>query len=224
MRILVIEDERNVASALQAGLTAEGFTVDVAADGDTGYWMASEHDYVLIVLDLMLPGRNGYQLCRDLRADGDKTPILMLTAKTGDYDQAEGLDTGADDYLTKPFSFVVLLAHVRALLRRTIDGPRSAEVIVVGDLEIDRSARRCRRGGTEADLTPREFALLEVLAHNPGHVCTKDYLLDQVWGPEFEGGTNVVEVYVGYLRRKIDDGQLQPRIETVHGHGYRLAP
>lgn len=224
MRILVIEDERNVAAALQAGLTAEGFTVDVANDGDTGYWMATEHDYVLIVLDLMIPGRNGYHVCRDLRAEGYKTPILMLTAKAGDYDQAEGLDIGADDYLTKPFAFVVLLAHVRALLRRTVEGPREAEIVVVGDLEIDRSTRRCRRGGREADLTPREFALLEVLANNPGHVCTKDYLLYQVWGPDFDGGTNVVEVYVGYLRRKIDDGQADRRIETVHGHGYRLAP
>lgn len=223
MRILVVEDERNVASALEAGLVAEGFSVDVAIDGDTGLWMAQEHDYVLIVLDVMLPGRNGYRVCADLRSAGATTPILMLTAKDGEYDQAEGLDTGADDYLTKPFSFVVLLAHIRALLRRT---NRNAEddVLVVGDLALDRTTRRCRRGDTETELTPREFALLEVLADNPGRVYNKDQLLAEVWGPTFDGGTNVVEVYVGYLRRKVDAGADVPRIETVHGHGYRLAP
>ncbi len=224
MRVLVVEDNPSMAEAVGRGLRTEGFDVDVSGDGIDGLWRAREFSYDAIVLDIMLPGVTGFEICSTLRHEGNWVPILMLTAKDGELDEAEALDSGADDYLTKPFSFVVLLAHVRALLRRTIDGPRSAEVIVVGDLEIDRSARRCRRGGTEADLTPREFALLEVLAHNPGHVCTKDYLLDQVWGPEFEGGTNVVEVYVGYLRRKIDDGQLQPRIETVHGHGYRLAP
>ncbi len=224
MRILVVEDERNVASALSAGLTAEGFTVDVASDGDTGFWMATEHDYGLIVLDVMLPGRNGYRVCRDLRAAGKDVPILMLTAKDGDYDQAEGLDTGADDYLTKPFSFVVLLAHVRALLRRAGTASTVPDLIEVGDLQLDRSTRRCRRGATETDLTPREFALLEVLAADPGHVFSKDQLLNQVWGPEFQGGTNVVEVYIGYLRRKIDAGAEVRRIETVHGHGYRLAP
>lgn len=219
MRILVVEDEINVAAALEAGLAAEGFDVDVAHDGDTGLWMAREHDYALIVLDLMLPKRNGYLVCRALRDEGDHTPILMLTAKDGEYDQAEGLDTGADDYLTKPFSFVVLTAHIRALLRRA-DTTRTRDVIAVGDLEIDRDTRRCRRGDYEVDLTHRELSLLEILAINPGHVLSKDYLLDQVWGPEFDGGTNVVEVYVGYLRRKIGSGQA--RIETVHGHGYRL--
>lgn len=223
MRLLVIEDEVNVASALEAGLTAEGFDVDVAHDGDTGLWMAREHDYALIVLDLLLPKRNGFLVCRALRDEGDDTPILMLTAKDGDYDQAEGLDTGADDYLTKPFSFVVLTAHIRALLRR---GPatRARNLIVVGDLEIDRDTRRCTRGDYETKLTRREFALLEVLATNPGYVCSKHYLLDQVWGPEFDGGTNVVEVYIGYLRRKIDIPDSTERIETVHGHGYRLVP
>lgn len=219
MRILVVEDEVNVAAALESGLAAEGFDVDVAHDGDTGLWMAREHDYALIVLDLMLPKRNGYLVCRALRDEGDQTPILMLTAKDGDYDQAEGLDTGADDYLTKPFSFVVLTAHIRALLRRA-DTTRTRDIMVVGDLEIDRDTRRCRRGSHEADLTPREFALLETLATNPRYVYSKDYLLDQVWGPDFDGGTNVVEVYIGYLRRKIGSGQT--RVETVHGHGYRL--
>ena len=223
MRLLVVEDEQNVARALEGGLVAEGFRVDVANDGETGYWLASEHDYRLIILDVMLPGRNGYQVCRDLRANGIDTPILMLTAKSGDYDQAEGLDTGADDYLIKPFSFVVLLAHVRALLRRT--DPRSeSDVLIAGDLELDRSTRRCRRGDSDVQLTRREFDLVEVLAANPGQVFSKQHLLDRVWGPSFDGGTNVVEVYIGYLRRKIDKPPHESRIETVHGHGYRLAP
>ncbi len=223
MRLLVIEDERNVARALEGGLTAEGFDVDVAGDGETGYWLATEHDYRLIVLDVMLPGRNGFKVCRDLRAAGIDTPILMLTAKDGDYDHAEGLDTGADDYLTKPFSFVVLLAHVRALLRRA-DTSAGDDVVTVGDLELHRAGRTCRRGEVQAQLTQREFALLDVLASNPGQVFSKTHLLDQVWGPTFDGGTNVVEVYIGYLRKKIDNGPLPARIETVHGHGYRLAP
>lgn len=223
MRILVVEDEVNVASALKAGLTAEGFDVDVAHDGDMGLWMAREHDYSLIVLDLLLPKRNGFVVCSTLREDGDNTPILMLTAKDGDYDQAEGLDTGADDYMTKPFSFVVLTAHIRALLRRG-SVPRTNNIILVGDLEIDQDTRRCRCGNLEEELTRREFALLEMLAINPGFVCAKDYLLDQVWGPEFDGGTNVVEVYIGYLRRKIASLSGSARIETVHGHGYRLVP
>ena len=223
MRLLVVEDEHNVARALEGGLAAEGFNVDVAADGDTGFWMASEHDYRLIILDVMLPGRNGFQVCRDLRADGVDTPILMLTAKAGDYDQAEGLDTGADDYLTKPFSFVVLLAHVRALLRRT-ETRSDDDVLATGDIELDRTTRRCRRGDVEVQLTKREFDLIEVLATNPGQVFSKQHLLNRVWGPMFDGGTNVVEVYIGYLRRKIDAGPNPSRIETVHGHGYRLAP
>lgn len=224
MRLLVVEDERNVAAALEAGLVAEGFGVDLAADGDSAYWMATEHAYDAIILDVMLPGRNGLKVCSDLRRAGITTPILMLTAKGGEYDQAEGLDTGADDYLVKPFSFVVLLAHVRALLRRA--GPDSAESsrLVAGDLELDRSTRRCRRGDHEAELTRREFDLIEVLASNPGQVFSKDHLLTKVWGPTFDGGTNVVEVYIGYLRRKIDRGAERARIETVHGHGYRLAP
>lgn len=221
MRILVIEDEVNVATALKAGLEAEGFDIDVAHDGDTGLWMAREHDYALIVLDLMLPKRNGWLVCSALRDEGDDTPILMLTAKDGDYDHAEGLDTGADDYLTKPFSFVVLTAHIRALLRRG-SNPRRRDIVVVGDLELDRDTRRCRCQKKETELTRREFALLEVLAENPGFVCTKDRILDQVWGPDFDGGTNVVEVYVGYVRRKIASIGTTKRIETVHGHGYRL--
>lgn len=218
----MIEDDPAVSAAIRRGLAAEGLDVDVAEDGDTGVWMASELDYAVIVLDVMLPGRNGYRVCADLRARGTTTPILMLTAKAGEYDEAEGLDAGADDYLTKPFSFVVLTARIRALLRRS--GPRDAVVQIIGDLEVDFDQRRCRRAGHEVPLTNREFTLLEVLSRRPGTVCSKPYLLDQVWGPDFEGGANVVEVYVGYLRRKLDVGSAPRLIHTVHGHGYRIEP
>lgn len=221
MRLLVVEDDDVVRDALERGLGAEGFDVDVAVNGDDGVWMATEHEYAAIVLDVMLPMRNGFRVCADLRAGGVDTPILMLTAKSGEYDVAEGLDAGADDYLTKPFSFVVLAARIRAMLRRS--GPRQATVQVIGDLEIDFDGRRCRRGGRDIDLTPREFTLLEVLARNPDTAVSKSFLLDQVWGPDFDGGHNVVEVYVGYLRRKIDVDADRQMIETVRGHGYRLA-
>ncbi len=223
MRILVVEDDPVICAALQGGLAAEGFDVDLASDGDTGLWMGLEHTYAAIVLDVMLPGRNGFRVCADLRAGGVDTPILMLTAKSGEFDEAEGLDSGADDYLTKPFSFVVLAARIRALLRR--GGPRQSVVQVVGDLEIDYNQKRCRRGTTtDIALTGREMTLLEVLARQPGDVWSKQQLLDQVWGPDFGGGTNVVEVYIGYLRKKLDTGTGRTVIETVHGHGYRLRP
>ena len=222
MRVLVIEDDEVVAKALERGLGAEGFDVDVATDGDTGVWMATEHEYTAIVLDVMLPGRNGYRVCADLRGDGIETPILMLTAKSGEYDEAEGLDAGADDYLTKPFSFVVLAARLRALLRRS--GPRQAVVQVVGDLEIDFDRRSAVRNGRAIELTNREFTLLEVMARQPSAVCSKDFLLEQVWGPDFTGGHNVVEVYVGYLRKKIDGPDETKMLQTARGHGYRLVP
>lgn len=222
MRILVVEDEPAVSAALERGLAAEGFDVDIVDNGDDGLWMGIEHEYAVIVLDLMLPGRNGYQVCEELRRQGVTTPVLMLTAKSGEFDEAEGLDAGADDYLTKPFSFVVLAARIRALLRRRAE-PK-ANVKVVGDLTIDFDRRRCQRGDTAVDLTHRELSLLEVLARDPGVVCSKPFLLEQVWGPDFDGGTNVVEVYIGYLRRKVDASFDTKRIETVHGHGYRLVP
>jgi len=220
--VLVIEDDEVVAKALERGLSAEGFDVDVASDGDTGVWMATEHSYTAIVLDVMLPGRNGYRVCADLRGDGIETPILMLTAKSGEFDEAEGLDAGADDYLTKPFSFVVLAARLRAILRRS--GPRQAVVQVIGELEIDFDRRTASRGGVEMELTNREFTLLEVMARQPGAVCSKDFLLEQVWGPDFTGGHNVVEVYIGYLRKKIDAGHGDKMLQTARGHGYRLVP
>lgn len=222
MRILVVEDDPTVAAALERGLVAEGFDIDIASDGDTGLWMAAEHAYAAIVLDIMLPGRNGYRVCADLREQGVETPILMLTAKAGEHDEAEGLDAGADDYLTKPFSFVVLAARVRALLRRAT--PRQSVIQLVGDLAIDFDRRTCERDGLEIPLTSREFTLLEVLARQPGAVSSKDFLLEQVWGPSFEGGHNVVEVYIGYLRKKIDAARDRKLIQTVHGHGYRLVP
>ncbi len=221
MRLLVIEDEVNVARAVQRGLEADGFDVDIAHDGDTGLWMAREHDYALIVLDIMLPGTNGYVVCATLREEADTTPILMLTAKHGEHDQAEGLDTGADDYLTKPFSMVVLRAHVRALLRRG-GTPPTADILSVGDVDIDRVGRVVRVSGNEVGLTNREFALLDTLAYNHTGACSKSYLVNQVWGPSFDGVSNVVEVYVGYVRRKLAAANATARIETVRGHGYRL--
>ena len=222
VRVLVIEDDEVVARALERGLGAEGFDVDHAPDGDTGVWMATEHEYTAIVLDVLLPGRNGFKVCSDLRADGIVTPILMLTAKSGEYDEAEGLDAGADDYLTKPFSFVVLAARLRAILRRS--GPREAVIQVIGDLEIDFDRRSASRAGRDISLTNREFTLLEVMARQPKAVCSKDFLLEQVWGPDFTGGHNVVEVYVGYLRRKIDTPGETKMLHTARGHGYRLVP
>jgi DNA-binding response OmpR family regulator len=222
MRVLLIEDEATIADAVGRGLTAEGHDVDVVADGADGLWRAREGSYDLIVLDLLLPSMNGYKVCAALRADGDATPILMLTAKAGEYDEAEGLDTGADDYLTKPFSLVVLLARVRALLRRE-PRPLRTDMIEVADLAVDVAARRCTRAGRQIPLTQRELALLEVLCRNREVVLTKRTLLDRVWGPDFQGGENVVEVYIGYLRRKVDDPFDPPLIETVRGHGYRIS-
>lgn len=219
MRILVVEDEDLIARSLVDGLSAEGYAVDHAADGDDGWWMATEQDYDAIVLDLMLPGRNGWVICRDLRAAGDTTPILMLTAKDGDEDQAEGLDTGADDYLTKPFSFVVLNARLRALLRR---GPAERPTTLVhGTLELDPARRACSRDGALIDLTPREFALLRYLLHHAGRPVPKAELIEKVWGDD-DLEANVLQVYIGYLRRKIDEPFGTDTIETVRGIGYRI--
>ena len=220
MRVLVIDDEVTLAAAVKRGLEGSGFSVDVAHDGNEGLWLAQETNYDAIVLDIMLPGRNGYQVCADLRAAGTWTPILMLTAKTGEYDEAEALDTGADDFLSKPFSFVVLLARLRALLRRPA-GPRPA-VLAVGDLTLDPAGHRCLRGDTEIALTSREFAVLEFLMRRDGDVASKAEILEHVWDFAFEGDPNIVEVYVGYLRRKIDDPFGRHTIETVRGAGYRV--
>ena len=222
MRILVVEDEVNLANAVAQGLQAEGYGVEVANDGEEGLWRAREGQFDAIVLDIMLPGINGYVICRTLREEEIWTPILMLTAKDGEYDEAEGLDTGADDYLTKPFSFVVLLARLRAILRRART-VRPA-VLTVGDLALDLSTRECSRDGVSIHLTPREFALLEALATEPGRVRTKQELIDSVWGMDYDGPPNIVEVYVGYLRNKVDRPFGCAAIETVRGIGYRVAP
>ncbi|MGH8986169.1 MAG: response regulator [Acidimicrobiia bacterium] len=221
MRVLVVEDEKKVAAAVKRGLEAEGYAVDVALDGVDGLWMATEHQYDAIVLDIMLPGRNGYQVCEALREAGDWTPVLMLTAKEGELDEAEALDTGADDYLTKPFSFVVLAAHVRALVRRTTH--RAPSLVEAGDLRLDPARHRCWRGGTEVALTAREFAVLEYLMRRAGQVVAKAGILEGVWDYDFEGDPNIVEVYVRHLRRKIDEPFGRNAIETIRGVGYRLA-
>jgi two-component system, OmpR family, response regulator len=221
MRVLVVEDEKKVAAAVKRGLEAEGYAVDVALDGVDGLWMATEHDYDAIVLDIMLPGKNGYDVCAALRDAGDWTPVLMLTAKDGDLDEAEALDTGADDYLTKPFSFVVLAARVRALVRRV---SRSAPAPVeVGDLRLDPAGHRCWRDGVEVTLTAREFAVLEYLMRRVGEVVPKLDILHGVWDYAFDGDPNIVEVYVRHLRRKIDEPFARKSIETIRGAGYRLA-
>ncbi|MBH5337051.1 response regulator transcription factor [Streptomyces pactum] len=216
MRVLIVEDERRLARSLAAGLGAEGFAVDVVHDGAEGLYRAGETPYDLVILDIMLPGMNGYRVCAALRAAGNDVPILMLTAKDGEYDEAEGLDTGADDYLTKPFSYVVLLARVRALVRRR--GPGASPVLRAGGLSVDRAARRVERDGTEVALTAREFAVLEQLAVRAGEVVPKAEILEHVWDFAYDGDPNIVEVYVSALRRKLGPGL----IETVRGAGYRL--
>ena len=221
MRALVVEDEQRLAAGLRNGLEAEGFAVDVALDGTDGLWMAREHPYDAIVLDIMLPGVNGYRICETLRREGIWTPILMLTAKGGEWDEVEALDTGADDYLTKPFSYAVLVARLRALLRR--GAPQRPVVLQAGDLRLDPSARRVWRGEVEVELTPRELALLEFLLRRRGEVVSKREILEHVWDYDFEGDPNIVEVYVRRLRNKLDRPFERDTIQTIRGAGYRLA-
>lgn len=220
MRVLVVEDEANIAQALATGLEAEGFDVDVVADGNDGLWRARETAYAAIILDILLPGMNGFKVCRTLREEGVWTPILMLTAKDGELDEAEALDTGADDFLSKPFSFVVLVARLRALLRRG-STPRPT-VLTVGTLTLDPASRECHRGDTAVELTAREYSLLELLMRRSDAIVAKTVLLDEVWGPDFSGDPNIVEVYIGYLRKKIDVAFGLQTILTVRGAGYRL--
>jgi len=223
MRVLVVEDNPAMADAVRTGLMAEGFDVDISADGVDGLWRASELPYDIVLLDILLPGLNGYQVCRSLRQAGIATPVLMLTAKDGEYDEAEGLDLGADDYLTKPFSFTVLVARVHALLRRSGPAPASA-LITIGDVTVDTVRRTVVATGGVVDLTAREFALLEAFARRPGQAITRGDLLDLVWGAEHPGVSNVVDVYVGYLRRKLSLPSTGPgAIEAIRGVGYRLA-
>lgn len=219
-RILVVEDEKRMATSIKRGLEAEGFAVDAVFDGDNGLWMAREQPYDVIVLDVMLPGTNGYQVCATLRDEGNWTPILMLTAKTGEYDEAEALDTGADDFLSKPFSYVVLLARLRSLLRRGIR-ERPVELNAAG-LRLDPAAQRVWRSDQEIRLTAREFAVLEFLVRRADQVVTKTEILGAVWDFEFEGDPNNVEVYIRRLRRKIDEPFDTTTIDTIRGAGYRL--
>jgi len=220
MRVLVVEDDAAMAGALSIGLGAEGFAVELASDGVDGLWMASENAFDLIVLDIMLPKLSGYEVCKQLRQAGSTVPILMLTAKDGEHDEADALDLGADDYLSKPFSFVVLLAHIRALLRRA-PADRSP-VLSVGDLSLDPATRQCWRGQVEIMLTTREFSLLEYLMRCRGMVVSRAMIAEHVWDAELDIDSNVVEVYVGYLRRKVDRPFGRHDIETVRGVGYRL--
>ncbi|RJQ85972.1 response regulator transcription factor [Amycolatopsis panacis] len=222
MRLLIVEDEMEFAETLRRGLIAEGFTVDVAHTGRDGLWSATEHDYDAVVLDIMLPELSGYEVLKRLRAAENWTPVLMLTAKDGEYDEADAFDLGADDYLSKPFSFVVLLARLRALLRR--GAPARPAVLTVRDLQLDPAARTVHRGETRIELTAREFGLLEFLLRRQGAALTKNEILGHVWDAHYEGDENVVEVYVGYLRRKIDAPFGTQTIETVRGVGYRVIP
>ncbi|MER5682592.1 response regulator transcription factor [Streptomyces sp. NPDC002205] len=217
MRLLIVEDEKRLATSLAGGLTAEGFAVDVVHDGLEGLHRAAEGAYDLVVLDIMLPGMNGYRVCAALRAAGHEVPILMLTAKDGEYDEAEGLDTGADDYLTKPFSYVVLVARIRALLRRR-GGGSASPVLTAGALRMDTAARRVHLGEDEVTLTAKEFAVLEQLALRAGQVVSKADILEHVWDFAYDGDPNIVEVYVSALRRKLSAAA----IRTVRGAGYRL--
>ncbi|HEV7186887.1 MAG TPA: response regulator transcription factor [Blastococcus sp.] len=219
-RVLVVEDEQGIAEALRRGLTGHGFAVDMALRGDDGLHKATVHDYDVILLDIMLPGLSGYEVLKRLRAADVWTPILMLTAKDGDYDIADALDLGADDYLAKPFGFVVLLARVRALQRR--GGRERPAVLTVGDLILDPARRRCARAGTDVPLTTREFSVLECLLRRPGEVVSKTQILQQVWDEHYDGDSNIVEVYIGFLRRKIDVPFDRQSIVTVRGAGYRL--
>jgi DNA-binding response OmpR family regulator len=222
VRLLVVEDEPKVAAAVRRGLEAEGFAVDVARDGPEGLWLAQEHPYDALILDIMLPGFTGYELCARLRAAGDWTPILMLTARDADLDEARALDTGADDFLRKPFSFLVLLARVRALLRR--GRPARPPLLEVCDLRLDPAAHRCWRGDVEITLTAREFAVLEYLLRHAGDVVSKAAILENVWDFNFDGDPNIVEVYIRHLRTKLDDPFDRRLIETIRGAGYRLPP
>jgi two-component system, OmpR family, response regulator len=221
VRVLVVEDEIHLAQAIAEGLSAEGFDVELSHDGLDGLWRARERPYGAIVLDILLPGMNGYKVCKTLRQEGVWTPILMLTAKSGTYDEAEALDTGADDFLSKPFAFVVLVARLRALLRRGAT-PRPRE-LMAGDLALDPIGRACRRGDVPIELTRREYALLDALLRHGEEGASKVQLLREVWGEDFTGDDNVVEVYVGYLRRKIDVPFGRRSLQTVRRiGGYRL--
>jgi len=219
VRVLVIEDEVSVATGVQRCLSADGFDVEVVHDGAVGLERVRADQFDLIVLDILLPSMNGYRVCQAIRSDHNWTPILMLTAKSGEYDEAEGLELGADDFLVKPFSMIVLQARVRALLRRP---RRRLEWVAVGDLRLDPLRRRCLRGSVAVALTAREMEVLALLVDHADQTVHKAEVLETVWGSGFDGDPNIVEVYVGHLRRKLDEPFGRHSIETVRGEGYRL--
>ncbi len=219
MKVLLVDDDDTIVEAVRRGLSAEGFTVETADNGIDGLWKATEYAYDAVVLDIMLPGRNGFLVCRDLRERGEWVPILMLTAKDGDLDEAEALDTGADDYLVKPFSFPVLVSRLHALMRRT--GSRRA-ALSLGDLRLDPAARRVAVGDRQVTVTSREFDVLAYLVLRPDEVVSKRRILDGVWMDDFAGDPNIVEVYIGRLRRKLADRSSSVSIDTIRGVGYRL--
>ncbi|MGH9114232.1 MAG: response regulator transcription factor [Acidimicrobiales bacterium] len=220
MRLLVVEDELRMAALLKRGLEREGYAVDVAGDGIDGLWMGSENDYDAIVLDGMLPGKDGFEVCAELRARSRWAPVLILTARDGVTDRIRGLDAGADDYLTKPFSFGELTARLRALVRRgAVERPA---VLAVGDLCLDPAAKTVTRAGEPVELTAKEMALLELLMRHPGQVLSRTRILEHVWDFAYDPNSNVVDQYIAYLRRKLDKPYGRADIETVRGAGYRL--
>ena len=220
MRVLVVEDEARMAGVLQRALKEEGYAVDVAGDGPEGLWLATENQYAAIVLDVMLPGMDGFGLCRRLRESGVWVPVLMLTARDSVTDRVSGLDAGADDYLVKPFSLMELAARLRALARR--DGRVRPPVLAEGDLRLDPAAKRAWRAGTELHLSPKEYSLLEFFLRHPGRVLSRSQIIEAVWDFAYDGGSNVVDQYMNYLRRKIDGPFGRHDLETVRGMGYRL--
>jgi len=220
MKILVIEDDKKISSFIRNGLRSEGYTVDVAFDGEDGLYLASEGRYDIIILDLMLPEIDGITLCRRMRKSGNKTPLIMLTAKDAVEDRVQGLDAGADDYLTKPFSFTELMARIRALSRR--GQPESPAVLKVGDLTLAAESHEVKRSKKEISLSATEFRLLQYLMQNKGRVLSKALILENVWGYDFSPESNIVDVYIKYLRDKIDRGFKNGMIQTVHGVGYKL--
>jgi two-component system, OmpR family, response regulator len=220
MRVLVVEDETRMARLVKRGLEEEGHAVDVAGDGPEGLWLATENRYAAVVLDVMLPGFDGFELCRRLRAAGVWAPVLMLTARDAVGDRVRGLDAGADDYLVKPFSLLELAARLRALARR--DDRARPVVLAVGDLRLDPAGKRAWRGGAELRLSPKEFSLLELFLRHPGVVLTRSQILDAAWDFAYDGSSNVVDQYVTYLRKKVDVPFGRHDLETVRGMGYRL--
>jgi two-component system OmpR family response regulator len=222
VRVLLVDDDRQLARALKQGLEGEGFAVDLAHDGDEGLWRATETSYDVLVLDVMMPGMTGLELCARLRNERQWAPVLMLTARDGELDEVHALDTGADDFLAKPFSFAVLVARLRALLRR---GPTERPVtLIAGDLALDPAGHQVHRGAARIDLTPRQFSLLELMIRRKGEVLSKQQILEHVWDFAFEGDPNIVEVYVAQLRRRVDDPFGRVALQTVRGVGYRLDP